>query len=256
MQIISSSHPDTNILKLLGHLEEQSKYNLDYQPFTSQIPTFFAAIEQTPDSNQSIISCIVLYPFDDELMELNGLTHPDMRNKGYFSKLLFYAFKELSKNNIHTLLSTRTFGYSFTTNTTFSKEYLMTYNGKKIDNKLPRHHQICEYIYDYNDYSEYNYVYLSQDTPVAILKIRFFLDTNSGVIHHVMVRKKYRRNGYGKGLLIGALKMFFESIDCKLILHVSGSNIAAFNLYKNNGFSCTQELVFHAITFKDNGINN
>lgn len=230
----------------------------DYEPFyaasvTGTFRHFFLCL-----SHGRILSFLSLLPLSDTSVEITGYTHPGHRHKGYFSQLLQNALWELSLSPIRDILSDRPLNFPFVLSTPAYSEYLMSLSPEDYFSPVDSctkasagtssscTTEITEYCIPNQDCTEYIYVLHVSSIPAGLLKISHDANSPCACLHHVQIRKSMRSHGYGKRLLNGALKMFFEENTCNILLHVTSNNTPAVKLYTNTGFQIIQSLdYFH-----------
>lgn len=235
MKYISTNTLDENILKQLSDLYD----SYDYEPFfaahiESELPHFYYILDET-----KLISFLSLIPSEKNPVELCSFTYPEHRHNGYFSTLLKMALE-----NFPQILSDSQINLNFVHNTISHSEYLMRISPCEFHK--PEGIEIIEYVYDYEDECEYIYILMINNLAAGLLKLTCNSD-DTACLHHVFIRKSYRRKGYGKGLLKGALELFFMENNCNIILHVTGKNTAACRLYSSLGFEIIQSLDFYLL---------
>lgn len=235
MKYISTNTLDENVLSQLIDLCD----SYDYEPYfaahiESEHPHFYYVMDEN-----RLISFLSLMPSEKNSVELSAFTYPKYRHQGYFSTLLKTALE-----NYPQILSDSKINLNFVHNTISHSEYLMSISPSEFHK--PEGVEIIEYVYEYEDECEYIYVLMTDNLAAGLLKITRGSD-HTACLHHVFIRKPYRRKGYGKGLLKGALELFFMENNCNIILHVTGTNTAACKLYNSLGFEIIQSLDFYLL---------
>lgn len=252
MLYIASNTLSSEICSQLNQLSE----NTDYEPFFAECVNYPYNSFHYLCKDDTIISFIGLMPVTHSnapAVEITGLTAKKYQHKGYFKTLLKHALKELSITNISHILSDRRLNYPFIQNTFSHSELLLqlkytacldtiSNTSFEPDDSI----EILEYIYEYDTYEEWIYVITINNIAAGILK---FTVNDAACLHHVFIRKSFRNKGYGKRLLVGALKMFANENHCHIILHVTSSNTAAVKLYQNAGFKIIQSLDYFTLHF-------
>jgi ribosomal protein S18 acetylase RimI-like enzyme len=212
-----------------------------------------------------LVSYLGISSFGGNNGEINGMTHPDFRRKGLFTKLLQLAIGECPKrnfNNIFLLSDGKSIlGIEFIkaacANYDFS-EYRMKLLNKttleninpislrkatKIDRKeIARQNAIFFYGSEgCEDFPEEEEVineitYMVELEEVIIGKIRIEYGDNSAFVCGFGILPYFRGKGYGKATLIAALRLINEENINDVELDVECKNNTALNLYKACGF--------------------
>jgi len=215
-----------------------------------------------------LVAFLSLFVTDEDNVEINAVTKPEFRKKGYFKKLLRAALKEIKKAGIENVwfasdghtkcLKDMAEKISESINAVFDySEYVLlfdktkeaTYYDKDISVVVPEEiftlgtvHELFpgEFTDDEwfrgwrTDAHKRLYNFTDKDgVRVGICSV--YMSGDTACICNFGIAKKYQRNGLGKaalGVLLEGLTKDFDNI----ILQVSGKNEAAYNLYVNNGF--------------------
>ncbi len=221
------------------------------------------------------ISCITpdLSVTDEQqtcYVEITAMVHPNYRHQKIFSNLLsklYIVIEDMSKQ------------FNKKNNTDVSIQFICTVN----DKKAKKHHlslHSCDYLMILNDINVLegqNLKLLSKDTkqpnnikddyrayfssdkscymlfyknlssPIAVCELEYFQSYTC--ISSVYVDSDKRGKKVGTYLITNLIQDYFKSSYKKrpLILHVSSTNPAAFQLYKNCGFSICEQVNYYYI---------
>lgn len=192
-----------------------------------------------------------------------GFTHPAYRGKHIFTELYRRAYDMLKQNNIYHLafhipdsevpLSENTSTVlHFLSHHGYTKshhEYLLSrdlthsldsgsFYGDFPDISIPD----CEF-----DDTENEFTLWLDDTYIGGCFIYFSEDNNTATIYGYEIRDSYRGQGYGKLGLYLILKEL-QQLECdKVILHVTGKNKIAHNLYISCGFQTNSSFTVYSL---------
>lgn len=201
-----------------------------------------------------IISFLSILPFDENCVEITGVTIPAYRHQGHFSYLLKMAMDTLSAIEGIQIFCGKEIHHPDIGCLFSHQECLMKLDKSvfytTIHNMPVSGDTILEYQYSLEeDEIEWCYVLQHQDIPMGILKITMQPGCNQATLHHVAIRKKYRGYGYGKRLLTGALKQFFSMAENvqSILLHVTSNNVAAYSLYQSLGFTLLDSIPYYLL---------
>lgn len=221
------------------------------------------------------ISCITpdLSVTDEQqicYVEITAMVHPNYRHKKIFSNLLsklyiiiedmFIQFNEKNKTSVLIQFicavnekNAKKHHLAF-----HSCDYLMILkdinelnqeNQKLItkDKSLPNNIKKDYQCYFNSDKSCYMLFYKNFSSPVAVCELDYFQSYTC--ISSVYVDSDKRGKKIGTCLIQNLIQDYFH-FECKqppLILHVSSTNSAAFQLYKNCGFSVCEQVNYYYI---------
>ncbi len=220
-------------------------------------------------ANGVLVSYLGICNFGGDVLELNGMTHPDWRRKGLFTKLFSLALSESKNDNQKKLLlltdenseSGKAFIQHISGNYSFS-EYRMKYFHNSNSESLYCQHPAIRLKTvektDIKEISRQNAIYFgtTEESEVLVMdesmltegmfmimlndsvigKIYTEYGENSAFIYGFGILPEFRRNGYGKA----AFRAIMDVIKSKNIddiqLDVESKNRNALNLYKGFGF--------------------
>lgn len=216
------------------------------------------------------VSYLGICSFGGNVYELNGMTHPDFRNRGIFRRLYEHAFTECRLANKKSLLlltdSNSDLGNGFIKSVggvlSFS-EYRMELlaseyaaRDKGLDNGISQVVLVeaqpgdinllheCDKVFfgDEENEAEAEYIssidhsYLIKKDDITIGKIKIDFSEDAGFIYGFGVLPDYRGLGYGKAAIGEALKEIFSRGIEKAALDVAAANDRALYIYTGNGF--------------------
>lgn len=225
------------------------------------------------------VAFLSIFVVDKNGAEINAITKLDYRRKGYFTRLLKAALKELKKTDIKQIwlvadgnaknLKEAAEAVAASVDAKFDySEYVLlfdktkeaTYYDKGIRLTAPEEsftlrtmHELFPGEYADDDWFAgwqsggdrelYNFAD-ENGTRIGICSV--YKSGVSACIYNFGIAKEYQRKGFGKaalGLLVSGL---LKPCD-KIILQVSGKNEAAYNLYINNGFMIQEEIDYYIL---------
>lgn len=216
------------------------------------------------------VSYLGICNFGGNVYELNGMTHPDFRNKGIFRRLYEHAFTECRLANKKSLLlltdGNSPSGNSFVKSVggvlSFSEYRMELLAGEyaarnnDLNNGLSQVvlveaqpgdisllHECDKLLFgDEENEEEAEYIssidnsYLIKKEDITIGKIKIDFSENAGFIYGFGVLPDYRGLGYGKAAIGEALKEIFSRGLEKAALDVAAANDRALFIYTGNGF--------------------
>lgn len=216
------------------------------------------------------VSYLGICNFGGNVYELNGMTHPDFRNKGIFRRLYEHAFTECRLANKKSLLlltdGNSPSGNSFVKTVggvlSFSEYRMELLAGEyaarnnDLNNGLSQVvlveaqpgdisllHECDKLLFgDEENEEEAEYIssidnsYLIKKEDITIGKISIDFSENTGFIYGFGILPDYRGLGYGKAAIGEALKEIFSRGLEKAALDVAAANDRALYIYTGNGF--------------------
>lgn len=216
------------------------------------------------------VSYLGICNFGGNVYELNGMTHPDFRNKGIFRRLYEHAFTECRLANKKSLLlltdGNSPSGNSFVKTVggvlSFSEYRMELLAGEyaarnnDLNNGLSQVvlveaqpgdisllHECDKLLFgDEENEEEAEYIssidnsYLIKKEDITIGKIKIDFSENTGFIYGFGILPDYRGLGYGKAAIGEALKEIFSRGLEKAALDVAAANDRALYIYTGNGF--------------------
>lgn len=197
-----------------------------------EFPCFYLLYE-----DNQLVSILSIFIISESECEIYCNTLPEHRKYNHFHKLLTKAVTNLKAKHIDNIFIVHepdcTDGSNYlssSNNITFSfSEYLMCYDMNIApipENSLTLKHSTSD--------STEHFTCFSDKTPVS----ECFVEHNRGVatIYGFIVYEEYRGKKYGTETLLLVLKKLIDNGCHKIILQVSGANIAAHTMYLNHGF--------------------
>jgi ribosomal protein S18 acetylase RimI-like enzyme len=265
------SKENINLKLELGYKLSQLPLTAEVQALTEKEPRSTCMKEYIYYSQGRPVSYLGICNFGGNVYELNGMTHPDFRNKGIFRRLYDHAFAECRLANKNSLLlladgnsdSGNGFIKSVGGVLSFSEYRMELLAGeyaardKGLNNGTsqvvlveaqPEDINIlqqCDKIFfgdeenegeeSENIYSiDHTYLIKKDDIMMGKIKIDFYED--AGFIYGFGVLPDYRGFGYGKAAIGEALKEIFSRGIEKAALDVAAANDRALYIYTGNGF--------------------
>ncbi|QHQ59985.1 GNAT family N-acetyltransferase [Anaerocolumna sedimenticola] len=220
-------------------------------------------------ANGVLVSYLGICMFGGNVPELNGMTHPEWRRRGLFTKLFSLALSELKRDNPEKLLlltdenseSGKAFIQHISGIYGFS-EYRMKYYAHNISELPPCGHPAIQLKTveksDIKEISRQNAIYFGTTEESEILamdesmltdgmylvrlkdssigKIYVEYGENSAFIYGFGILPEFRRNGYGKAAFRAVMDIIKSKGIDDIQLDVESKNRNALNLYKSFGF--------------------
>ncbi len=90
-------------------------------------------------------------------------------------------------------------------------------------------------------------IYIAEKDQQIIGKVHLQMTSNIGGIYGLGVLPKHRGKGYGRAILIMAIKKLQETNASEVMLQVDSENNIAFNLYKSCGFIETSAMDYYEL---------
>ncbi|MGH4119520.1 GNAT family N-acetyltransferase [Clostridium sp.] len=267
--ITEKEYKEINQLKDICRLQDKTnlKLELDYKINMSRssetgitnINEFLYYIEGI------LVAYIGISSFGGNNGEINGMTHPDFRRKGLFTKLFQLAIEACQRRNFNKIfllsdgksilgmefIKASCAKYDFSeyrmkllNKTTLENiNYISLRKAKNVDRKeIARQNTIFFYdseeCEDFPEEEEFinEITYMVELEEVTIGKIRIEYVDNSAFISGFGILPCFRGKGYGKAALIAILHIINEENINDVELDVECKNNAALNLYKACGF--------------------
>lgn len=244
-----------NICKLKDGTNQ--KLELDYKLYvgTNSDKVSYKINEYLYYIDDELIAYLGISSFGANIAELNGLTHPNFRRKGFFSKLLELAVQECQarKYSKILLLSDRKSGSGIDFIKSVGGEYNFSEYRMRLENSI-----LSEDSYpitlrkelSIKEDSPNDITYMVELEGAIIGKIKAEYSNNSAFISGFGILPEYRGFGYGKA----ALKEVLRSIIAKSIydveLDVECKNNKALNLYKVCGFEEKSIMDYYGVKHK------
>lgn len=224
-------------------------------------------------NSNELIGYIGISEFEQGVLEISGLVHPEYRNRGIFTQLHNLVEAELKKRNNHKILvlcdNNSSLGINFIKKVSkeyHHSEYDMILNKdlfpKSLEHSLNIRNaskndagEIAIMTKDFFDIEikedmiitesiENGSLFIAELNNIGIGSVRIELIDGVGGIYGLGVLSQYRGKGYGKELLMWSVERLIKMGTEKVILQVDTDNDNALNLYKSCGFE-----VDHAISY-------
>ena len=221
-------------------------------------------------NNNELIGYIGICHFGGDTLEVNGMVHPEFRRRGVFKRLFHLVNDEWIKRKAQTMLllsdnnSISGQGFIKSIGACYEhSEYEMflrsnptqdiLFNNvvlRKANNKDAREIQYQDSIYFGIEDTEKDIkmpedeekcgmiIYIAEVGVKIIGKVHLEVNNSKdiGGIFGLGVTPDYRGKGYGREILIGAIKKLKEKNKKEIMLQVAAKNNKALNLYKSCGF--------------------
>jgi ribosomal protein S18 acetylase RimI-like enzyme len=237
-----------------------------------------------------LVAYLGISSFGGNIVEINGMTHPEFRRKGIFSKLFELSIDECKKRSFDKLLllsdgkeqSGVEFIKAVGANYDFSEYRMKQLNKINLENinsislrkagKLDGNDVVRQNAMFFNDSDEeetsleegekltdeVNFdesTYMIELKNQIIGKINVEYNENSAFIFGFGILPDFRGKGYGKAALKEALRLIREKNISKIELDVECKNDTALNLYKACGFEEQSIMNYYEYSF-NSGIKN
>lgn len=211
-----------------------------------------AAIDRNSGSYVGFLSCTNDNDHDTPAM-MNAFTAPPFRNLGVFSEMYAYLTHKYSFSSI--ICPMDDVIYSILKHTEFkpvmySHEYLLTICRNDFQKNISNRH-IIDYDIISEAVSDTCICYQICDDEYVIGELYIDSFEYTGCMYDVWVDPEHRKKGIATKLVNYALNDYYsikDNSNNSIILHVTGSNTAAINLYKKCGFdelSCSTYYEMH-----------
>jgi predicted acetyltransferase len=233
-----------------------------------------------------LVAYLGISSFGGNVVEINGMTHPDFRRKGIFSKLFELSIDECKKRSFDKLLllsdgkeqSGVEFIKAIGGNYDFSEYRMKQLNKINLENinsislrkagKLDGNDVVRQNAIFFNDsYEEEKsledgeklteevvnfdeHTYMIELKKQIIGKINVEYKDNSAFIFGFGILPDFRGKGYGKAALKETLRLIKEKNISKVELDVECKNDTALNLYKACGFEEQSIMNYYKYSFK------
>lgn len=215
---------------------------------------------------ENLIGYVGISDFGGRALEVNGMVHPDYRNKGIFTRLYNLVIDEWKNRKQQEMLllcdNKSEFGLKFINkvcNTYDHSEYEMILDMKNIpkfnQNTISlRYAEITDCttvakmdsvffdmdVEENDDYIieniENKTTFIATENNSDIGKVRIELLDAVGGIYGLGIMPKFRGRGFGRELLLKSVLKLIEKGAEKIMLQVEVNNKNALNLYKSCGF--------------------
>lgn len=228
---------------------------------------------------EALIGYLGICQFGRDIMEINGMVHPEFRRKGVFKTLFSLAKDEVNRRNPKTVLllsgNNSASGIEFIKSvgaTHHHSEYEM-FVKKEVNNKLKKSNIAIrsaknsdgrEIAYQNSIYfnEEFNeegisnpeeeekcglFIYVAELEEKIIGKVNLEVTNGVGGIFGLGVRPEYRGRGYGREILMSAIEILKEKGAKDIMLQVEAKNSNALNLYKSCGFEETSTMNYYEL---------
>ncbi len=217
--------------------------------------------------------------FGGDALEVNGMVHPEYRNRGIFTKLFSLVNDEwLKRKQLKMLMLS---DHNSASGIEFIKNMCGEYDHSEYDMILnmdvkqaePHNVKLREAVK--NDYEEIarqdriyfeiekddvqnieqkyddnngSFTYMAEAGNQIIGKVRIEMIDRVGGIYGLGVLPEHRSNGFGREVLISAIKRLKENGAHKIMLQVEVNNKNALSLYKSCGFEENYVMDYYRIS--------
>lgn len=244
------------------------KLELDYKlNFLKQSDKIFININDFMSyEDELLIGYVGISDFGGNALEVNGMVHPDYRNKGIFTRLYKLVIDEWKKRKQQEMLllcdNKSEFGLKFINkvcNTYDHSEYDMILDMEnipkiKLNTVSLRNAEIIDcttvakmdsifFNMDVEEDDEYiignienKTTFIASENNIEIGKVRIELIDAVGGIYGLGIIPEYRGRGFGRELLLKSVLKLIAMGAKKIMLQVEINNKNALNLYKSCGF--------------------
>lgn len=224
-----------------------------------------------------LIGYIGICEFGRGIMEVNGMVHPGYRRRGVFKRLFSLVNDEWHKRESKRMLllcdNNSVSGLEFIKSTGANhahSEYEMFLKNdehqrltvknvvlRKATNEDGREIAWQNSIYFHMEFNEADilmpeeeekcgsYIYMAEVNNKIIGKVHLEISDGVGGIFGVGVLPEYRKKGYGREILAGAIEKLKEKGSNDIMLQVEAKNSNALNLYKSCGFQETSTMNYY-----------
>ncbi|WP_273851914.1 GNAT family N-acetyltransferase [Guptibacillus spartinae] len=221
----------------------------------------------------TLIGYMGICQFGSEALEVNGMVHPDYRRRGVFKQLFSLVQDEWNKRESKQMLllsdhKSRS-GIEFIKSTGAhyeNAEYEMHLRGEAKEaptNKLhfrkalnqdakeiARQNEIYFHMNSEEESMQGMDVFLAEWNQSVIGKVHIELQNGIGGIYGLGVLPEYRGQGFGREILMKAVKELRERQAQQVLLQVAVKNKNALNLYQSCGFKETSTMDYFKLSKK------
>lgn len=226
-----------------------------------------------------LIGYIGICCFNGDTVEVNGMVHPEYRRRGVFRKLFSLVKDEWSKRESKRMLllsdAASASGLAFIKSTKSEydhSEYEMYLRDdvkhelasgnvqlRKASNRDAKEIARQNCIYFDGEYEAKDtpmpeeeekcgsVIYMAEIDNRIIGKIHLEISNGTGGIYGFGVLPEYRRKGYGREILVGAIEKLKEKNLKDIMLQVAATNKKALSLYKSCGFEETSTMDYYRL---------
>jgi ribosomal protein S18 acetylase RimI-like enzyme len=240
------------------------------------VPCFFLGYQ-----GRLLVSVLVAFFPTAEEVEFSGFTHPDHRNRGFFSLLVKRALALYTAlpftRALFTAEATAASGQAYLASRypeIERSEYLMSLDreeytptvergtltavdrtnaeaaaqlmSKIFGSDLPRSRERVALML--LEHGRKVYIYQRRGLTIGILNAQLGLP-NTYMIYGVGIAEQHRGQGHGKAMMRLALTELFKEADT-LTLEVESTNEHAITLYANLGFKPVMQMDYHRLSLK------
>lgn len=225
-----------------------------------------------------LIGYIGICSFSGNMIEVNGMVHPDFRRRGIFTKLFSlvkeeWAAREYPKMLLlsdHNSVSGR--GFIQHSGAVYAHSEYEMYLNRNVKQELNGNHVVLrkaknedareiarqnaiffEEEFEQEEYQavsmpeeeeQYGFpIFLAEAEGQIIGKVNLEMNEKIGGIYGLGVIPEYRRKGYGREILLLSVGKLIEKGSEDIMLQVATKNMSALNIYKSCGFeeTCTMD---------------
>ena len=224
----------------------------------------------------TLIGYMGICQFGSEALEVNGMVHPDYRRMGVFKRLFSLVQDEWNKRESEQMLllsdrnSTAGIEFSKSTGAHYeNSEYEMHLVGeaRETDNtnlhfrkalkqdakEIARQNAIYFHMNSEEEFPEEASlggmdIFLAEWNQLVIGKVHIELQNGVGGIYGLGVLPEYRGQGFGREILMKAVKELKEKQAQQILLQVAIKNKNALKLYQSCGFEETSTMDYFKLT--------
>ncbi|SER80067.1 GNAT family N-acetyltransferase [Salipaludibacillus aurantiacus] len=229
-------------------------------------------------TEDKLIGYLGISHFGGEALEVNGMVHPDYRRKGIFTKLFTLAKDEWARrDNREMLLLSDHYspaGLAFIQSMGASyahSEYDMFLKGEPTIETAKTGLELRKATNDdAEEIARQNHIffgiekkeltlpeeeakrgvasYMAEVDHAVIGKVHLEVTGKTGGVYGLGVLPDYRRNGYGRSILMKAVEKLQEQHVQDVVLQVEANNTHALELYRSCGFEVTSRMDYYKIS--------
>ncbi|MCA0993383.1 GNAT family N-acetyltransferase [Pseudalkalibacillus hwajinpoensis] len=227
----------------------------------------------------TLIGYMGICQFSSEALEVNGMVHPDYRRMGVFKRLFSFVHDEWNKRESKQMLLLS--DHNSRSGIEFSKsmgahyensEYEMHLVGeaseaiemtnlhfrkalKQDAKEIARQNAIYFHMNSDEEFPEETSiggmdVFLAEWNQSVVGKVHIELQNGVGGIYGLGVLPEYRRQGFGREILMKAVKELRDKQAQQILLQVAVKNKNALKLYRSCGFKVTSTMDYFKLTKK------
>ncbi len=200
--------------------------------------------------NNTLIGYLGICDFDNEVLEINGIVHPNFRNHGIFTQLYTLVQKEFNKRPAKELLLIC--HKESRTGIQFIEKTQAEYHHDEYDMYLDSHLFVPmnNYHLELNEIDTQEHLFNGSIGDTVVGQVRIEVVGELGAIYGLEIYPSFRRQGYGRELLMQTIEKLLAFGIKNVFLQVDTMNEHALSLYRSCGFIEKNVMKYYSISKK------